>query len=39
MPGPVAQVPGLAAHLSVSELEKRVTAGRDARTARQTQAI
>lgn len=30
---------GLVAHLSVSELEKRFTACREARTARQTQAI
>ena len=39
MPGLVAQVPGLVAHLSVSELEQRFTACSDARTARQTQAI
>lgn len=32
-------MPGLVAHVSVSELEKRFTACRDARTARQTQAI
>ncbi len=39
MPGLVAQLPGLVAHLSVSELEQRFSACRYARIARQTQAI